>query len=481
MPEMPKRFWEAKDYQKRAVRLLVSSGCGGMLLDPGLGKTSISLAAFSLLKKSGINKRMLVIAPLRPLLATWPAEMKKWADFADLRYAIVHGPKKEEMLSADADVFLINPDAMQWLREDGRWKRINADILCVDESTKFKNGNSKRFKALREMLSSFRRRWILTGSPAPNGLLDLFGQIFILDQGNALGRFITHYRNTFFYPSGFGGYNWNPKPGAEEDIAERINPLVLRLKAEDWIQMPELIFQDIAVELPSAARKVYTDVEHQFFTTLAGEDIVAANAAVAGGKCRQIANGGLYSGIAGAGTGKRQFHAIHNAKVDALVSLVEELQGQPLLVLYEFDHDRERIQAALPGTPAISGGTSDKKSGEYIDAFNKGMLPILLAQPGSAAWGLNLQEVCFRVCWFGMTWNLEHYDQATRRVWRQGQKSSHVIVYRIIAQDTLDEVVVSTLASKDKTQSGLMSLLKTLSKSAESAGSSPKEVLNLSL
>ena len=458
--ESQRPFWPARSYQKDAVKLLISLGCGGLLLDPGLGKTAIALFAFLILKNKGINKRLLVITPLRAMAATWPSELKKWKEFENLRFAIIHGPEKEAMLDVDADIFLINPDAVPWLHEQGRWKRIKADILCVDESTKFKNSSTKRFKALRFMLPTFMRRWILTGTPTPNGLLDLFGQIYILDLGNALGRFITHYRQTYFYPTGYGGYEWRPKLDSAERIAAAINPIVLRLKAEDWIDMPELIYHDIQVELPPTARKIYREVELAFITQIQDETIVAANAAVAGGKCRQIANGAIYSEISGAGTGRREHHDIHDAKLDALNDLLEELQGQPLLILYEFNHDRDRIQKAIPGMPDL-GSVSLKKSVELIDAFNKGLLPGLLGHPAGMGHGLNMQDICFRVAFFGLTWNFEHYDQAMRRVWRQGQKSSHVIIYRFVAKDTLDEVVIQTLSSKDKTQSGFVDRLRT--------------------
>ena len=458
---MEKQFWPARGYQKDAVKLLISQGCGGLFLDPGLGKTSIALCAFTILKNKGINRRLLVITPLRPMVATWPAELKKWKDFEGVTYAIIHGPDKEQMLDVEADVFLINPDAIAWLHSDGRWKRIGADILCVDESTKFKNATSKRFKALRFMLNSFTRRWILTGTPTPNGLLDLFGQIYILDQGNALGRFVTHYRQTYFFPSGYGGYEWRPKLGSHDLIAAKINPMILRLKAEDWLEMPELIYKDIVVELPPAARKIYREVEDQFITEIQSEKIVAANSAVAGGKCRQIANGAIYSGEPLPGTGARTFHQIHTTKLEALEDLVEELQGQPLLVLYEFEHDYQCMKKSFPNAPVIGGGTSTKKSLEYIEAFNQGALPILIGHPASMGHGLNLQENCSRVCWYGLTWNLEYYDQAIRRVYRQGQKAQHVIVYRIVADDTLDETVIETLNSKDKTQAHFMQRLTT--------------------
>jgi SNF2 family DNA or RNA helicase len=224
--------------------------------------------------------------------------------------------------------------------------------------------------------------------------------------------------------------------------------------------MPELIYHDILVELPPAARKTYREVELSFLTQIQDETIVAANAAVAGGKCRQIANGGLYSEVLGEGTGRREFHVIHDAKIDALRDLLEELQGQPLLILYEFNHDRDCIQKAFPGMPDL-GSVSLKKSVELIDSFNKGLIPALLGHPAGMGHGLNMQEICSRVCFYGLTWNFEHYDQAMRRVWRQGQKSQHVIIYRIVATDTLDEVVIETLKSKDKTQSGFVGRLRT--------------------
>jgi len=459
-PSKEKQFWPAREYQKDAVKLLISQGCGGLLLDPGLGKTAIALCAFSILKKQKINKRMLVISPLRPMAMAWPGELTKWKEFEHLTFAVVHGPDKEAMLDVEADIFLINPDAVSWLTENGRWRRIGADILCVDESTKFKNSSTKRFKSLRFMIPSFTRRWILTGTPTPNGLLDLFGQIYILDQGFALGRFVTHYRQTYFYPSGYGGYEWKPKLGSAERISEKINPMVLRLKAEDWIDMPELTFDDIQVELPPAARKVYLQLEDQFITEVQEETIVAANAAVAGGKCRQVCNGALYSEVPLEGTGHRTFHQIHDAKLEALKDLVEELQGQPMIVLYEFDHDAAIISAAFPDAPNVSQMPL-KKGIEAMHLFNTGATPVLLGHPGSMGHGLNLQENCSRVCWYGLTWNLEYYDQAIRRVYRQGQKAKSVMVYRIVAKDTLDEYVIDTLFSKDKTQADFMKTLRT--------------------
>lgn len=459
--ESLKPLWTPKDYQKRALKLLLQQACLGLILDPGLGKTSISLGAFNVLKKQKIAKRMLVIAPLRPAYSTWPGEISKWRDFEGLTYCILHGPDKEEKLDLDADIFIINPEAVGWLCQDFRWKKINADILCVDESTKFKNSQTVRFKALRGLISRFRRRWILTGTPAPNGLLDLFGQIYILDEGLALGRFITHYKNKYFVPSGYGGYEFRPQIGAADAIADRIKEITLRMSAEEFLQMPELIYQNIDVALPPAAYQQYKTMEDDFLL-LFGEDdaVLAPNAAVAGGKCRQIANGALYTGAQGVQMGPQvqgaPYLLLHDAKIDALRDLVEQLQGNPLLVAYEFQHDAQRIVDALgKDTPVIGGGTSASRSNSYIEGFNRGDIQVLVGHPASMGHGLNLQEVCHHVCWFGIPWNLEHYDQLIRRVYRQGQKE-RVFVYHIVAKDTLDESVLKTLAAKDRTQRDLL-------------------------
>lgn len=457
-----KQKWVPRNYQFEAVKLLISMGCGGLLLDPGLGKTVVSLKAFQILKQKGLAKRLLVIAPLRPMVSVWPGEIEKWEDFKDLTYAVIHGDDKLAMMEAEADVFLLNPEAIEWFFNNGGIRKVRPDILCVDESTKFKNSTTKRFKALRPQLNHFRRRWILTGSPTPNGMMDLFGQIYILDQGNALGRFITHYRMTYFYPAGFGGYEWRLQPGAADRIAAKVDPMVLRLKAEDWLDMPELINTNIMVELPPAARRTYQQIEDAFITEINDEVITAANAAVAGGKCRQVANGALYSEEVLQATSERQFHKVHDAKLEALKALIEELQGQPLLILYEFDHDRRVIQEAFSDMPAIGGHTSAAKSVEFINAFNSGLLPYLAGHPASMGHGLNLQGACFRVCWYGITWNLEHYQQAIARVYRQGQQSAHVMVYHIVAKDTLDETVLEVLQQKDARQESLLSRFRAL-------------------
>jgi SNF2 family DNA or RNA helicase len=443
--------YEPHEYQKRAIELMVKQACAGLFLDPGLGKTSISLAAFSVLGEEGFVKGMLVIAPLRAIYNVWPAEVKKWRDFNGLSVGILHGPDKNEVFEEDHDVYVINPEGVAWLTP--KLMRLRPDdwpfdMLVVDESTKFKSASSQRFKLLRKVLHNFKRRYILTGTPTPNGLLDLFGQIFILDLGNSLGQYITHYRNSYFFSSGYGGYTWTPMLHAMRDISEAISPLVLRMAAEDYLELPELTQTMIWLDLPKAARKIYKGLEDDFITEVGENTITAPSAAAAGIKCRQVLNGAIYHEEE---SEKRKWSHVHDVKMDALVDLVEELSGQPLLVLYEFKHDRERILKKFPDC-AVLGGQSMKKDQIVIDRFNRGEIPMVVGHPASMGHALNLQGDCAHICWFGLTWNFEHYDQAIKRIWRQGNEAPRVIVYHLCIRDSLDVAVVKALYWKDNVQ-----------------------------
>lgn len=435
------------------------------MLDPGLGKTSVSLAAYKILKKAGFVKWALIIAPLKPMYETWPAEIKKWSNFADFSHGVLHGPKKAGAAGLNPDLYLINPEGLEWLLDGpkapiGRLFKRGPGMLVVDESTKFKDSSTKRFKLLRKVLPLFDRRYILTGTFKPNTAEDLFGQVYILDGGNALGKYITHFRSHYFYLPNpiYEKYKYELADGAFERIVEKVSPLVLQLNAEDYLKMPELITVPDKralryVTLPAKAREKYAQVEQDFITQVGENYIVAANAAVAGGKCRQMANGAIYMNP------ERDYAVVHNEKLDNLKALVEELQGDPLLVLYEFVHDKERILEAFPGTPYIGNGVSPKKVGAYVASFNAGALPMLLGHPASMGHGLNLQGACRHVCWFGIPWNFEYYDQAIRRVYRQGQKSKTVFIYHIVARGTLDEKVLGVLGQKHRSQKDLFKAL----------------------
>lgn len=438
---------------------MLEQPAAGLLLRPGLGKTSVSLAAVSVLGEQKFIRGVLVIAPLRAVYNVWPQEIAKWRDFNHLEAVILHGDDKDNALRTDAHIYLINPEGMFWLAEylrkrlPGQWP---FDMLIVDESTKFKDSTTKRFRALRPLLNGFKRRYILTGTPAPNGLLNLFGQIYILDQGEALGRFITHYRYRFFIPGGYGGYTWVPTRDAEQRISELIAPLTLQMDSEDYLQLPARVDKIVWVELPPEAQRIYHEIEEEFITLINEEPITAPSAAAAGNKCRQVLNGAIYTNRE-----RMQWIPVHDAKLDALTDLVEELSGQPLLCLYEFLHDKERLMARFPHA-GIIGGQSMAKDQQVIAQFNAGKLPLVLGHPASMGHGLNLQGACADVCWFGLTWDLEHYTQAVDRVWRQGNTAQRVVVHHLCVRNSLDVAVMGTLKDKKRTQTSFTNRLKSL-------------------
>jgi SNF2 family DNA or RNA helicase len=453
-------------------------------MDPGLGKTSITIAAIKLLMKKGVVSKTLIIAPLRVCYSVWPNEISKWSDFDGLRISILHGAKKEEALKADADIYIINPEGLEWLLQAKkvqtrstskkfkavidvkRFKKLGFDTLVVDELSKFKHYNSLRFKMLKLVLDTFRRRWGLTGSPAPNGLMDLFGQCYIIDQGRALGEFITSYRMNYFEQS-HDGFSWTLRPGCEKEIYKRISPMVLRMSAEDYLDMPKLIENDIYVELPKLAMKTYLEMEKELITNLENRVVVAANAAVASSKCRQVANGGLYHDKEPGDLIKksiREWGNIHYEKVDALEDLVDELQGSPLLVAYDFAHDLDRLRRRFPSGVFACDYNMDNFP-DLEAKWNRGEISLLFGHPQSIGHGLNLQETGHHVCWHSLTWDYELYDQFIRRVLRQGNKAQKIFVHHIIARNTIDEVILATIKSKKGNQDALFEGLKKLARS----------------
>jgi SNF2 family DNA or RNA helicase len=475
--------WSPHGFQKKAVKFLLEHAAAALFMDPGMGKTSATYAALKILKAKGVLKKALIIAPLRPCYLVWPKERAKWADFMGLRISILHGPKKAAALAEDVDAHVINPEGLEWLLgmeksktpmgktrvslDVAKFKALGYDTLIVDELTMFKHTNTVRFKALRQILPTFARRWGLTGSPAANGLMDLFGQCYVLDEGRSLGQYITHYRLKYFDLLR-DGFTYVLKPGAEKDIYDRIRPLALRMAAEDYLDLPDLVENDILVDLPEDARVVYDHLENDLLVALGEGVVTAANAGVASMKCRQVAGGGIYLdqdvlGLVKKPVTGRAWADVHKAKTEALQDLVEELQGSPLLVAYEFEHDLERIKAALgQDTPHIGGGTTARRSTELEAAWNRGELPVLLAQPQSIGHGLNLQACGHHICWYTLTWNYELYDQFNKRVHRQGNKNRKVFVHKIKARGTIDQIVDMALRGKAKGQQALFEALKTL-------------------
>ena len=444
-------IFKPHQYQHSAIQFMFEQPMSGLFADPGLGKTAITLQLLNF-----VGGKTLIVAPLRVVYSVWPAEIKKWEQFAHMSVAILHGKDKDKALRSDADIYLINPEGLPWLtRQD--WPEF--ENLIVDESSGFKNSRTKRFKILKTILSRFRRRHILTGTPAPNGLLDLFGQIFILDGGRTLGKYITHYRTKYFYPHGYKNYLWALKPGADLKIYDAIAPLTMRIDSATHLDLPDLIVNDIQVELPPAARKIYKGLENDLFAEIEGQDVLIPTAAAAYNVCCQVANGAMYGPKNPFDTeNKRDILPIHDEKVNCCRALVGELQGKCALIVYRYKHDLAALLKEFPGAPNIGGGVSASDSQIIIDRWNRRETPVLLLQGQSAAHGLNLQDGGNDLIWFGLTDHYEIYEQMNRRIYRQGVKGQ-VRIHRLIATGTVDEVICARLDRKKETQQDLFTAL----------------------
>lgn len=459
--------WLPHTYQKKAVKFLLEHAAAALLLDPGLGKTSVSLAAFSFLMKRKVAFRALVIAPLRVCHQVWPAEAAEWKDFAHLKVVVLHGTKKEQLLQEEADIFCINPEGLPWLldRSPKEWKKLGFDTLIIDELSKFKSPKGVRFKMLKKVLSTFARRWGLTGSPAANGLMDLFGQCYILDEGASLGRYISHYRMLYFNNPDKQGWKWVPRAGAKELIYDKIKPLALRMAAEDYLELPEINDLWTSLDLPPKARKIYDLLEDDLIAKIDEGIVVAANAAAAGSKLWQICNGGLYvdedilAVIGGESKGRKEL-VIHDVKTDWLEELINELNGTPLLVGYQFEHDLHRLQERF-GKAVPRLGVNSRLDKLTEDAWNRDELPLLVAQQDAIAHGLNLQRgSAAHLAHYSMTYNYETYDQLLKRIRRQGSKAKRVFRHHAIIKDSTDEDRRYALRHKDGTQRHLFEALK---------------------
>ncbi len=451
--------WNPRNYQLEALEFALSRTSSGLMLDPGLGKTSTFLAYISTLIERKDIKRSLVVAPLRVAQTVWPVEAEKWKDFNHLKVADLTqktDTQREQLLKADYDIYVINPESMYKVvnpeqitgvsgaRVPNKWK---LDLFLADESTRFADTSTKRFKALKSVLPHYSHRNIATGTPAPNGAHQLFGQAYLLDFGEALGQYITHFRQMYMHPDPNVAYTYNMNPGASDLIYNRIAHLVLRMKAKDHLEMPELINNVIEVKLPPKAREAYDKFERNFLITMLDETVPAFTRASKGIKCRQISNGFIYSQER-PGEGL----PIHDAKLDALGQLIEEMQERPLLVMYEFIEDGRRIMERFPFALNITGA---KDTPQLVRDFNAGKIPLLIGHPRSAGHGLNLQEACHDICWYGVTWDLELWLQAIARVWRQGQRSPVVTNHIIVAVDTTDEAVLAGVLLKERSQDTL--------------------------
>lgn len=449
-------------------------GCSSTLVS--LGKTSVCLAAFKELRAQLIVCRMFVVAPLRVARSTWPAEVAKWDEFRDLRVQLVHGPKKAEALERPADIYLMNPEGLRWLArrhfmaKGPAWGQL-PDMLVVDESTKFKSPGATRSAAMLRIAKRFGRRYILTGTPAPNGYVDLFNQIRLLDEGAALGRRVEDFNQSYMVPvrNDFG-WDWELRTDAPERIEKAIAPLILRMDAEELLDLPELVEIPISVQLPPAARRLYQRLEDDMVAQMPQGDVTVAGAGALTTKCRQVANGRVYlDDLPGSAPQQpdgqvrgRGFAAVHDEKAKAVADLVEDLGGKPVLVLYHFAHDAVALRKALGGAPDL--GEAGRESAEEqltMEArWNAGKIPVALAEVSSVAHGLNLQTGGNRLVFYGLTWDLEIYKQVIARLRRPGQQADRVLVYHVMAEDTIDARMSAALRRKDASQQGLLDALK---------------------
>ena len=437
------------EYQSYATEFILSHPISAVFLEMGLGKSVITLSAiFDLCLDSFLVCKVLVIAPLRVARDTWPAEINKWDHLKGLSYSVVVGTEKERIdaLKKQSTVYIINRENVDWLVHKSGIP-FHFDMVVIDELSSFKSYGAKRFKSLLKVRPSVKRIVGLTGTPSSNGLMDLWAEFRILDLGQRLGRYISHYRNTYFKPDKRNAqivFSYKPLPGAEEEIYKQISDITISMKSTDYLKMPEYVSNEVFVTLSEKEWKVYSDFKEDMVANLGDEEIDAVNAAVLSGKLLQMANGAVYDS-------ENKAHVIHDKKLDALEDLIEGANGKPVLVAYWYKHDLERIKERFP--------VRQIQSSKDIEEWNDGKIPVAVIHPASAGHGLNLQSGGSTLIWFGLTWSLELYQQTNARLYRQGQKDT-VIVHHIITKNTIDEDVLLALTKKEKTQDALIDAVK---------------------
>lgn len=447
-------IYNPHDYQRYATEFIMSHPIAAVILQMGLGKTVCTLDAINQLMYDSFEvSKVLVIAPLRVAKVTWSDEIKKWDNLSHLRYSVAVGTEKEriEALKKDADIYIINRENVQWLVEKSKVP-FEFDMVVIDELSSFKNWNSKRFKAFMQVRPRVKRIVGLTGTPSPNGMMDLFAQFKCLDMGARLGRFITQYRNQYFVPDRMNGqivYSYRLRPGAEKQIYDKIDDITISMKAMDHLKMPELIETRYPVYMDEDEQAQYDEMREDYLLPYKEEAITAANAAALSGKLCQMANGAIYSDSGEA------VH-IHDRKLEALEDIIEAAQG-PILLCYWFKHDLERITEKLE---QLKVSYSRIVTEENIRKWNEGKYDVGLIHPASAGHGLNLQHSSNYIVWFGLTWSLELYQQTNARLWRQGQKQDTVVVQHIVTAGTIDEDILDALQSKDASQTRLIDAVK---------------------
>ena len=450
------------NYQQYCIDRICRDPAIGLFLDMGLGKTAITLSAIKRLKyEMWCVKKVLVIAPKKVAESTWFKEAAKWEGLNCLRFSLVLGTaaQRRRALEATADVYLINRENTQWLvNYYGRdWP---FDMVVIDESSSFKNHQAKRFKALKLMRSRINRIVELTGTPNPRSLMDLWAQVFLLDGGARLGRTISAYRDAWFVPdkrSRTTIFSYAPRAGAADEIYNRVSDICISMKSEDYLELPPLVYNDIPVVLDTAAQKAYNRLERDMLLQVDDETVITAGtAATLRGKLLQLCNGAVYDE-------EGEVVTVHDCKIEALMETIEQLNGQHAIVCYNFKHDRARLVDALRATPLR---VEVYEGREQEEAWNAGQIDLLLIQPASCSYGLNLQDGGHHIIWFGLNDSLELYQQTNKRLHRQGQPYP-VIVHHLLVQGGTDEDVIKSLNGKADVQDSLLEALKVRIKKAK--------------
>ena len=439
----------AHNYQNYAKDFILAHKVSALFLDCGLGKTITTLTAINELMYDSFEiSKVLIIAPLRVAQSTWKDEIEKWDHLNLLRYSIVVGDEKERLkaLKQNSDIYIINRENVDWLVTKSGID-FNFDMLVIDELSSFKSHTSKRFKSLLKIRPYFERVVGLTGTPSSNGLMDLWAEIRVLDLGERLGRYITHYRNEYFLPDKRNGaviFSYKPQPNAEERIYRRLTDMTISMKSTEYLKMPELILNELEINLDEEDQMKYKKFKKEMVMTIQEKEIDAINAASLSNKLIQLANGSIYDE-------DKKFYEVHNKKLDKLEEIIESANGKPVLVAYWFKADKERIEKRFK--------VREIKTADDIKQWNMGMINLALIHPASAGHGLNLQSGGSTLVWFSLTWSLELYQQTNARLYRQGQKDT-VVIHHLITKNTIDEDIMKSLKRKDKTQEALMRAVK---------------------
>ncbi|WP_315498673.1 DEAD/DEAH box helicase [Gemella sanguinis] len=439
----------AHNYQNYAKDFILAHKVSALFLDCGLGKTITTLTAINELMYDSFEiSKVLIIAPLRVAQSTWKDEIEKWDHLNLLRYSIVVGDEKERLkaLKQNSDIYIINRENVDWLVTKSGID-FNFDMLVIDELSSFKSHTSKRFKSLLKIRPYFERVVGLTGTPSSNGLMDLWAEFRVLDLGERLGSYITHYRNEYFLPDKRNGaviFSYKPQPNAEERIYRRLADMTISMKSTEYLKMPELILNELEINLDEEDQMKYKKFKKEMVMTIQEKEIDAINAASLSNKLIQLANGSIYDE-------DKKFYEVHNKKLDKLEEIIESANGKPVLVAYWFKADKERIEKRFK--------VREIKTADDIKQWNMGMINLALIHPASAGHGLNLQSGGSTLVWFSLTWSLELYQQTNARLYRQGQKDT-VVIHHLITKNTIDKDIMKSLKRKDKTQEALMRAVK---------------------